>query len=38
MAQYPSLSKPIMIGKVKIKNRMFMAPMDTGFGNTPYDR
>jgi len=25
-----------MIGKVKIKNRMFMAPMDTGFGNTPY--
>ncbi len=35
MKKYPNLSKPIKIGNVKIKNRMFMAPMDTGFGNTP---
>lgn len=35
MKTYPNLSKPIQIGKVTIKNRMFMAPMDTGFGNTP---
>lgn len=32
---YSNLSKPITIGNVTIKNRMFMAPMDTGFGNTP---
>lgn len=32
---YSNLSKPIKIGEVTIKNRMFMAPMDTGFGNTP---
>lgn len=32
---YSNLSKPIRIGEVTIKNRMFMAPMDTGFGNTP---
>lgn len=32
---YSNLSKPITIGDVTIKNRMFMAPMDTGFGNTP---
>lgn len=36
MKQYPNLSKPIRIGKVEIKNRMFMAPMDTGFGNNAY--
>lgn len=30
---YLNLSKPIMIGNVIIKNRMMMAPMDTGFGN-----
>lgn len=35
MTTYPNLSRPITIGKVTIKNRMFMAPMDTGFGNTP---
>lgn len=35
MKTYPNLSKPVQIGKVTIKNRMFMAPMDTGFGNTP---
>lgn len=35
MTTYPNLSKPIAIGNVTIKNRMFMAPMDTGFGNTP---
>lgn len=35
MKSYPNLSKPITIGKVTIKNRMMMAPMDTGFGNTP---
>lgn len=35
MATYPNLSKPITIGKVTIKNRMMMAPMDTGFGNMP---
>lgn len=32
---YSNLSKSIRIGEVTIKNRMFMAPMDTGFGNTP---
>ena len=35
MTTYPNLAKPLQIGKVTIKNRMFMAPMDTGFGNTP---
>lgn len=33
---FEKLSSPITIGNVKIKNRMFMAPMDTGFGNTSY--
>lgn len=36
MKQYTNLSKPIQIGMVEIKNRMFMAPMDTGFGNHAY--
>ena len=36
MKAYPNLSKPIMIGNVKIKNRMMMAPMDTGFGNNAW--
>ena len=36
MKAYPNLSKPIKIGNVTIKNRMFMAPMDTGFGNNSY--
>lgn len=36
MNKYSNLSKPIKIGGVEIKNRMFMAPMDTGFGNTEY--
>ena len=36
MRIYPNLSKPIQIGKVTIKNRMFMAPMDTGFGNNTW--
>lgn len=36
MKTYPNLSKPIQIGKVTVKNRLFMAPMDTGFGNTPW--
>lgn len=36
MKQYMNLSKPIQIGMVEIKNRMFMAPMDTGFGNHAY--
>ena len=36
MKAYPNLSKPIQIGKVTIKNRMFMAPMDTGFGNNAW--
>ena len=26
----------MMIGNVKIKNRMMMAPMDTGFGNNAW--
>lgn len=30
------LTNPITIGSVTIKNRMFMAPMDTGFGNNEY--
>lgn len=37
MANYTHLTKPIQIGSVTIKNRMFMAPMDTGFGTTKYD-
>ncbi len=36
MKTYPHLSSPIRLGSVEIKNRMFMAPMDTGFGNTPW--
>ena len=36
MKQYPHLTSPIRIGSVSVKNRMFMAPMDTGFGNTPW--
>ena len=36
MKQYKNLSLPIKIGTVIIKNRMFMAPMDTGFGDTGY--
>ena len=36
MNQYTNLAKPIRIGSVEIKNRMFMAPMDTGFGNNEY--
>lgn len=34
--KYPNLSSPIKIGAVEIKNRMMMAPMDTGFGNTEW--
>lgn len=34
--KYKHLSSPITIGSVTVKNRMFMAPMDTGFGNTAY--
>lgn len=30
------LTNPITIGSVTIKNRMFMAPMDTGFGSNEY--
>lgn len=37
MKEYKHLTNPIQIGDVTIKNRMFMAPMDTGFGNTKYD-
>ena len=33
MKNYPNLCKPISIGKVTLKNRLFMAPMDTGFGS-----
>ena len=36
MSKYDHLSSPIKIGSVTIKNRMFMAPMDTGFGNTEW--
>ena len=36
MGKYDHLSSPIKIGSVTIKNRMFMAPMDTGFGNTEW--
>lgn len=34
--KYKHLSSPIRIGSVEIKNRMMMAPMDTGFGNTEW--
>ena len=34
--KYPETSKPIRIGSVTIKNRMMMAPMDTGFGNNSW--
>ena len=33
---FSHLSSPITIGSVTLKNRMFMAPMDTGFGNTEW--
>ena len=36
MRSYPNLCKPISIGKVTLKNRLFMAPMDTGFGNNAW--
>lgn len=36
MPEYKHLSSPIRIGSVKIKNRMMMTPMDTGFGNTEW--
>lgn len=36
MKKYPHLSSPIKIGSVEIKNRMMMAPMDTGFGNNEW--
>ena len=35
MKTYNSIAAPLDIGKVKVKNRLFMAPMDTGFGNLP---
>ena len=34
--KYPEISKPIKIGSVTVKNRMMMAPMDTGFGNNAW--
>lgn len=34
--RFTHLSSPIEIGSVTVKNRMFMAPMDTGFGNTEW--
>ena len=36
MPEYKYLSSPIKIGSFEIKNRMMMAPMDTGFGNTEW--
>ena len=36
MLEYKHLSSPLRIGSVEIKNRMMMAPMDTGFGNTEW--
>ena len=36
MKEYTKLSSPIRIGSVTVKNRMMMAPMDTGFGNTEW--
>ena len=33
---FSHLSSQITIGSVTLKNRMFMAPMDTGFGNTEW--
>ena len=36
MKQYPHLSSPIQIGSVTLRNRIFMAPMDTGFGNNAW--
>ncbi|MDO5297146.1 MAG: FAD-dependent oxidoreductase [bacterium] len=35
MNEYKNIAAPFSIGKVKIKNRLLMAPMDTGFGNLP---
>ena len=34
--KYPEISMPIKIGSVTVKNRMMMAPMDTGFGNNAW--
>ena len=34
--KYSEISKPIKIGSVTVKNRMMMAPMDTGFGNNAW--
>ena len=34
--KYPEISKPIKIGSVTVKNRMMMAPMDTGIGNNAW--
>lgn len=34
--KYPEISKPIKIGSMTVKNRMMMAPMDTGFGNNAW--
>lgn len=34
--KYPEISKPIKIGSVTVKNRMMMAPMDTGSGNNAW--
>lgn len=34
--KYPEISKLIKIGSVTVKNRMMMAPMDTGFGNNAW--
>ena len=36
MKAYLNLTSPIKIGNITIKNRMMMAPMDTGFGNTEW--
>lgn len=36
MKAYPHLCEPLRIGGATIKNRMCMAPMDTGFGSTSY--
>lgn len=42
MAVYPNLFKPIKIGTMEVKNRLFLAPMGTAFGehlvHKPTDR
>ena len=42
MAVYPNLFKPIKIGSMEVKNRLFLAPMGTAFGehlvHKPTDR